>query len=349
MCQPGLMSRRFDGLFTRSEDGGPLEPGKVSELLLDYAAPLFEDGYPPDVESLRAAMRIAVVCWNAAFLEMTGDASFRQMLAPFLANATAEGRAVMQRLLEERKTRFGAIPVLLDVEVEGTDVMHARIVARAYNAPLRTNAASTPSPARPLASGSQPWRGSSAPGAMQPFDTVFFELAKRESRAWMVSYRPGLAAGTYFLREFYCTEAACDCRRVLLEVHHVEGQRIAATINYAFEPPEPPFADEQQVALDLLNSQGEGAEELLRMFVEMVALDRDYHQRLVDHYELWKSVVDDERHPDHAKMRGSTHDDAAHNPAFPRRELSRSHGVKVGANDKCPCGSGRKYKKCCRQ
>lgn len=25
----------------------------------------------------------------------------------------------------------------------------------------------------------------------------------------------------------------------------------------------------------------------------------------------------------------------------------RNHPVKVGRNDPCPCGSGRKYKKCC--
>jgi hypothetical protein len=27
--------------------------------------------------------------------------------------------------------------------------------------------------------------------------------------------------------------------------------------------------------------------------------------------------------------------------------LSQGHGVRVGRNDSCPCGSGRKYKKCC--
>lgn len=30
---------------------------------------------------------------------------------------------------------------------------------------------------------------------------------------------------------------------------------------------------------------------------------------------------------------------------FPRREPARS--AKIGRNEPCPCGSGRKYKKCC--
>lgn len=37
---------------------------------------------------------------------------------------------------------------------------------------------------------------------------------------------------------------------------------------------------------------------------------------------------------------------------YKRREISRGvplkrAGEKVGRNDPCPCGSGRKYKKCC--
>ncbi|HUT75007.1 MAG TPA: SEC-C metal-binding domain-containing protein [Armatimonadota bacterium] len=31
----------------------------------------------------------------------------------------------------------------------------------------------------------------------------------------------------------------------------------------------------------------------------------------------------------------------------PSGSAERSSGPKVGRNDPCPCGSGRKYKKCC--
>ncbi|MFO1518782.1 MAG: YchJ family metal-binding protein [bacterium] len=32
---------------------------------------------------------------------------------------------------------------------------------------------------------------------------------------------------------------------------------------------------------------------------------------------------------------------------FPKPETVRREGEKVGRNDPCPCGSGKKYKKCC--
>jgi hypothetical protein len=46
------------------------------------------------------------------------------------------------------------------------------------------------------------------------------------------------------LRELYRTELDCDCRRVLVQVQHVESRTIAATVNYAFElPSDPRFTD----------------------------------------------------------------------------------------------------------
>jgi hypothetical protein len=78
------------------------------------------------------------------------------------------------------------------------------------------------------------------PGGMQAFDTVFGELATKESRAWIVRDERNLPPGTYVLRELYCTELDCDCRRVLVQVTHPESHTLAATINYAFESPVDP-------------------------------------------------------------------------------------------------------------
>jgi len=86
----------------------------------------------------------------------------------------------------------------------------------------------------------------------------------------------------------------------------------------------------------------------MAMFLETVTTDRAYYERLVRHYAMWKRVVDDEAHSSHAKVRGATHSDPQHVAAFPRQELSQRHGAKVPVNAPCPCGSGRKYKKCCR-
>jgi hypothetical protein len=183
---------------------------------------------------------------------------------------------------------------------------------------------------------------------MMPFDTVFPDLAKNEVRVVHIVDRHELPKGAYLLREFYCNEPECDCRRVLLQVYWAEGEIVAATINYAFEPSKPPFDDEPQLFLDPLNPQTDMSEVLFDIFEEMIATDRPYHDRLVRHYEMWKRVVDDPEHPDHAKVRSEEHDDPSFRPVFPRQEPLRRTGPKVGPNAPCPCGSGKKYKRCCR-
>jgi hypothetical protein len=181
-----------------------------------------------------------------------------------------------------------------------------------------------------------------------PFDTLFPEVARRELRAVQIVEHAKLPPGVYGFQENYCNDRDCDCRRVLLQVHWMEGRLEAATINYAFEPAKPPFDDEPQIFLDLLNPQSAHADDLLDLFKEMLESDPGYHQQLVRHYEMWKAVVDDPRHPDHAKVRGETHDDPDFSPAFPKSTTVRRNGPKVGPNQPCPCGSGKKYKKCCR-
>lgn len=340
------MTMRSRALFSSDPQSGSLLPGKFSEMFLEFAAPLLADGEPPTVHALRSALRIAMVCWNAAYLRSMGDKTFDEMLATVVAGAPAQGRAILERLLHDRVTRYGGIPVLLDVDVEGDDVRTARVVARAYEGPKKraTTEQHATLDARDAAA-----RGTGQSGTMRPFDSLYYEVAAREAEAWRVTNQLGLPSGNYVLRELYCAEAKCDCRRVLLQITHAETRTIVATINYAFEPAEPPFEDELQIQLDLLNTQSDSAPHLLAMFTERIAQAPDYHARLVRHYEMWKRVVDDERHPLHGKVRNASHEDSTFKPAFPVREQSKRHGVRVGANDRCPCGSGRKYKKCCRQ
>jgi len=173
-------------------------------------------------------------------------------------------------------------------------------------------------------------------------------VAKNEARVIHAPDHKRLPRGAYVFREFYCNEPNCDCRRVLLQVYWVEGKRVVASINYAFEPAKPPFDDEPQMFLDPINPQSDASGALFGMFEEMIASDHAYRDRLLRHYEMWKRVVDDAAHPDHAKVRSEEHDDPAFRPAFPRPEPVRHAGPKVGPNVPCPCGSGKKYKRCCR-
>lgn len=185
---------------------------------------------------------------------------------------------------------------------------------------------------------------------MMPFDVLFPKLAAAECRTIRPFNNPQLPEGTFLFRELYCTEPDCDCRRVLLQVHWTERREVSATINYGFEPCKPPFDDEPRVFLDPINPQSRLSDALFELFTIMVKNDPPYHDRLVRHYEMWKAVVDDPSHPDHHKVRSPSHGDPSFRPAFPKAQAPvRREGPKVGPNEPCPCGSGKKYKKCCRQ
>jgi preprotein translocase subunit SecA len=51
--------------------------------------------------------------------------------------------------------------------------------------------------------------------------------------------------------------------------------------------------------------------------------------------------------PEWHESRGGDLEGAGARPAPARPELRAADGQKVGRNDPCPCGSGKKYKKCC--
>jgi hypothetical protein len=174
------------------------------------------------------------------------------------------------------------------------------------------------------------------------FHLLFPSEAANECRTVIPTGRFDLPHRTFVWMEAYCADPQCDCRRVMLNIVDAETHDHVATINYAFEPPEPPFDDEGQMFLDPLNPQSAMSPAFLEVTAEMLARDRGYHDRLVRHYTMWKTVVDDPSHPDQARLfavRGE--------PDIPPRPWRRP-APKTGPNDPCPCGSGRKYKKCCR-
>jgi hypothetical protein len=179
---------------------------------------------------------------------------------------------------------------------------------------------------------------------MMPFDVLFPDLASEETRVIRNVGRTDLPEGSYLFREFYCNEPKCDCWRALLHVHWVERKRVVATLNYAIEPEPPPFEDDPRVFIDPINPQSEYSDVLLRIFEQMIESDAEYHERLVRHYTMWKEIVDDPEHPDHAKVRSEHHGQASFRPAYPSGIRAEQ---KVGRNERCPCGSGKKYKQCC--
>ena len=180
--------------------------------------------------------------------------------------------------------------------------------------------------------------------AMLAFHALFPEEAQRECRTVTPMDYESLPNHMFVFLEAFCIEPNCDCRRVMLNVLDSETETHVASINYAFETPEPPYDDEGQMFLDPLNPQSELSEALLAMFAEMIAKDRDYHDRLVRHYEMWKRAINDPEHPAQEAIKTA---ESGYGIPRNRQPTPRSE-QKVGPNEPCPCGSGRKYKKCCR-
>jgi preprotein translocase subunit SecA len=86
-------------------------------------------------------------------------------------------------------------------------------------------------------------------------------------------------------------------------------------------------------------------------FPEREKWKHEYHEKkrkrpsIIDEMELYDremSYWDDDELPISDEFSGLRMD-ATPNPAF----VNYPSSMKVGRNDPCPCGSGKKYKKCC--
>jgi hypothetical protein len=160
------------------------------------------------------------------------------------------------------------------------------------------------------------------PQGLVPFASLFPEVAARESRTIVLG--PLAGAEFYELSELYCVDPACDCKRVLFRVHSHGREESVATISHGFSAKEARRSGMSQTFLDPLHPKGADADALLAAVTTLLRTDAAWHQRLEDHYALVKGSV-----------------------AKPV-ETVRS-GSKVGPNEPCPCGSGKKFKKCCRR
>ena len=175
-----------------------------------------------------------------------------------------------------------------------------------------------------------------------PFYIKFPELAEKETRAMILFDDPDIPDGKYYLVESYCNESDCDCRRVFLNVVS-DTNEILAVIAYGWESkkfyskwlgendPET-ITELKGPALNLSSPQSEIASSLLEK-VRFILEDKQYLNRLKSHYKLFRDAVDKK-----TTINGNSKN---------QLEGIRTNS-NVGRNDQCPCGSGKKYKKCCR-
>ena len=170
-----------------------------------------------------------------------------------------------------------------------------------------------------------------------PFHEKFPEIAATETRALIAINDPELPAGNYGLVEAYCDEVGCDCRRVFFNVFSEERKEIVAVIAYGWEKRkfyadwfgdnDPRIiAELQGPILNLASHQSELAPILLDK-IKYVLKDRNYVERIKRHYRMFKDLIEEENKDVTSVKSGKN--------------------VKIGRNDPCPCGSGKKYKRCC--
>ncbi len=178
------------------------------------------------------------------------------------------------------------------------------------------------------------------------FHERFPKIAEKETRTITIFNFSELPNDSYGLVEAYCDELDCDCRRVFLNVISANHKKLLATIAFGWESKEyyarwmgnnDPRAikDLKGPVLNSASSQSKLAPALLNQ-IKVVLEDKNYIKRLKRHYNLFKDEIKKEEKK-MQKQVGITNSSYTVLSARP----------KVGRNDPCPCGSGKKYKKCC--
>ena len=155
-----------------------------------------------------------------------------------------------------------------------------------------------------------------------------------------------IGSESWFVLDNYCVSPDCNCREVLLQfvkekqVHDESALKIKKTspamyYNYrkkTFEQAQAP--EKRQLSLPTLISglkdQISGFDaEVKKRHLRLKALFKRALSKL-DHYKVWPQFIEDMEFE-------------------PSSQMSEAdwHTPKPGRNDPCPCGSGKKYKKCC--
>lgn len=197
------------------------------------------------------------------------------------------------------------------------------------------------------------------------FHDYFPEIAERETRT-LILPRPtgGLPQGPYTLIEMFCDEPGCDCRRVFFYVVASFREGPEAVVAYGWEDEafyarwmkdDDPLAIEELKGpvLNLGSPQSDLAPAVLDLVTKVALTDTAFIERVKRHYRMFRDKVDSEagRCPDSPVLPQRKQIGVITSGPFPRLlsvpEEPPLSSDRVGRNDPCPCGSGRKYKKCC--
>ena len=196
------------------------------------------------------------------------------------------------------------------------------------------------------------------------FHDLVPDVADQETRTITVmkGNEYNLPPDDYALIEMYCNDRNCDCRKVFLVVISRKLGDAVARISYAWESLDY-YAnwffgknssyvslskeDKEMVRenagthLAEIGPQSKIASAILRLVKETVLRDSRYVERIKRHYRMFRDKVE-ERYREKAAAGGTST-----NRNISVDEKGTIRRTKIGRNDPCPCGSGKKYKKCC--
>lgn len=168
-----------------------------------------------------------------------------------------------------------------------------------------------------------------------PLHEILPDLAKHETQNIIISEGESIPADEYALLEAYCDEENCDCRRVFFHVMSKKTKNKIACITHGWE--NTAFYIKWMGSNDLIDTlHGTSlemqsppckfADDLVDLIDEVLKTDLDYLERIKNHYRLFREKI------------GEQH-----------KRKPFVLPAKTNRNDLCPCGSGKKFKKCCFQ
>lgn len=162
---------------------------------------------------------------------------------------------------------------------------------------------------------------------MIAFNENFPSVAHGETLILGFKNERNLFDGEYVFYEWYCSNPTCDCKEGIAEVIHIDpatkNEKTITSIKFS-------WANSKQgkwrCSIETGWQKTKAAKKLLASF-EKIIEDPEYAEPFKRHYGIVKTKF--KPHP------------------ITLSEPQQYRSKKIGRNDLCPCGSGKKYKKCC--
>jgi SEC-C motif len=131
----------------------------------------------------------------------------------------------------------------------------------------------------------------------------------------------------YDLMDLYCLNPSCNCNKVILQVINDEYEEPLFTVVYNIKQNTFKLDNEEKV---IVSNEKVGAilTEIKKEFTEPKIKGISYADR-------------------YTRMRTVFKDFLVRNGILQNYHPKTRLGIAIGRNDDCPCGSGKKYKKCC--